>query len=114
MYATTVTQIHGHVNQKYELIVANGTKLEDIITLSLWKEFYSSYKELVELFSTCALATILLKNLSSIAYGELKLISNSSSIIISMVLNKEDQEHLDDNHKALTMGTTFQMKLEVI
>jgi hypothetical protein len=32
-----VIQVHGHVNYKYEFLVTNGTKLEDIKTFSLWK-----------------------------------------------------------------------------
>jgi hypothetical protein len=114
MYVVIVIQIHGPMNQKYELIVVDETKLEDIIILSFWKEFSSSYKELVDLFSTCATTTVLLKNVSSIVYGEVKLISTSNSIIISLVLDKEAQEHLDNIHKALTIDTTFQMNLEVI
>jgi hypothetical protein len=112
--ANVVIQVHGLGNQKYELIVTNGTKPGDIITFSLWNFFSSSYKELVNLFSTCAPTTNLLKNVSSIIYGEVKLISTLSSIIIFPVPNKKVQEHLEDIHKALTMGTTFWTNLKVI
>jgi hypothetical protein len=105
--ANVVIQVHGLVNQKYEFIVADGTKPEDIIMFSLWKKKSSFYKELVNLFSTCALATILLKNVSSTIYGEVKLISTLSFIIIFLTLDKEVQEHLEDIHKALIVGTTL-------
>ncbi len=110
-----VIQVDGLVNQNYELIVADGTKLEDIITFSLWKKKKSSfYKELINLFSIGAIATILLENVSSTIFGEVKLIATLSSIIISPVPDKEAQEHLEDIHKALTMGTIFWTNLKVI
>ncbi len=56
--ADVVIQVHGLVNQKYEFIVADGTKFENIITMSLWKKKKNSYKELVNLFSTSAPAII--------------------------------------------------------
>jgi hypothetical protein len=107
-------QVDGLVNQNYELIVADGTKLEDIITFSLWKKKFSFYKELINLFSIGALATILLENVSSTIFGKVKLISTLSFIIISPVSDKEAQEHLEDIHKALTLGTIFWTNLEVI
>lgn len=36
--ADIIIQVHGLVNQKYELIVVDGTKHENIITISLWKK----------------------------------------------------------------------------
>jgi DNA-directed RNA polymerase subunit L len=34
--ANIVIQVHGLMNQKYELIVTNGIKPKDITTFSLW------------------------------------------------------------------------------
>ncbi len=50
---------------------------------------------------------LILKNVCSIVYGEVKLISTSSSIIIIHVLDIEVQTHLEFIHKALTSGTKF-------
>jgi len=86
--ANVVIRVHGLVNHKYELIVTDGTKLEDIITFSLWILF-SSCKELVNLFSMGAPTTILLKNVSSTIYGEVKFISTLSSITILPIPNKK-------------------------
>jgi hypothetical protein len=54
-----------------------------------------------------------LKNVFSTVYGEVKLISASSSIIIIHVPDIEVQAHLELIHKALTSGTNFWTNLEV-
>jgi hypothetical protein len=52
--------------------------------------------------------------MSSIVYGEMKLISTLNSIIIILIPNKDVQEHLEVVHKALTIGTSFWTNLKVI
>lgn len=86
--ANVVIRVHGLVNHKYELIVIDGTKLEDIVTFSVWI-FFSFYKELVNLFSIGVPTTILLKNVSSTIYGEVKFISTLNSITILPIPNKK-------------------------
>jgi hypothetical protein len=50
---------------------------------------------------------VLLKNVSSPMYNEMKLISTSSSIILIPVLNTKVHELLELVHKALMSGTIF-------
>jgi hypothetical protein len=77
---------------------------------NLWKKFFFSYKQVVDLFSISAHAIVFLKNISSTIYDEVKLILTSSSIIIILVPNKESQAHLE-LHKALTTRTSFRTNL---
>jgi hypothetical protein len=37
-------QVHGSMNQTYELFVTNGTRPKDIKKISLWKYFSSTHK----------------------------------------------------------------------
>ncbi len=39
-----VVQVHGSMNQTYELFVTNGTRPKDIKKISLWKYFSSTHK----------------------------------------------------------------------
>ncbi len=105
-----VMQVHGSMNQKYKLSDVNRTRSEDIKTFSLWKEFFSTYK-LVDMFATNVPTTILLKNVSSTMKDEVKLISTSNSIILTLIPNTKAHEQLKLVHKALTNETSFWTKL---
>jgi hypothetical protein len=101
-----VVQVHGFVNEKYELLIVNDTNQ------TYGKSVFFSYKQIVDLFSISAHAIVFLTNISSIIYDEVKLILTSSSIIIILVPNKESQAHLE-LHKALTTRTSFRTNLEI-
>ncbi len=71
------------------------------------KEFSFIYKQLVDMFAIGVPTIVLLKNVSSPMYNEMKLISASSSIILIPILDTKAHELLELVHKALMSGTIF-------
>lgn len=66
------------------------------------------------MFATSVPTTIPLKNVSFTLYNEVKLISTSSSIILTLIQDTKVHEQLELVHKALINGTSFWINLEVI
>ncbi len=77
-----VIRIYGQFAKVFILGVADGLGNIDAHALSFYLGFFAQYMQLVKMYSTSNLATLLVKNIGSFWFGEQHLVTNYIAIFV--------------------------------